>query len=234
MKRLMYAATIVLAAVVVLALVCQGSSAQRGRWRRESGGSSIESEPLPNTDEERNILSVLDDMNRNQRRGMMNVSQEDGRLLRLFVAAADAKHVVEIGTSNGYSGIWICLALRGTGGKLTTYEIDARRAGLARENFKRAGVDRMVTLVEGDAHEEVTKLKEPIDVLFLDADKEGYIDYLNKLMPLLRPGGLILAHNMNPGQADPRYVEAITSNPDLETLFLHMDGAGVGVTLKKR
>jgi len=92
----------------------------------------------------------------------------------------------------------------------------------------------MVTLVEGDAHEEVTKLKEPIDVLFLDADKEGYIDYLNKLMPLLRPGGLILAHNMNPGQADPRYVEAITTNPDLETLFLHMDGAGVGVTLKKR
>jgi predicted O-methyltransferase YrrM len=234
MKRLMYAARVALTAVMVLALVCQVSSAQRGPRRRGSVASSIESEPLPKTDEERNILSVLDDMDRNDRRGMMNVPPEDGRLLRLFVEAADAKHVVEIGTSNGYSGIWICLALRGTDGKLTTYEIDARRAGLARENFKRAGVDQMVTLVEGDAHEEVAKLKGPIDVVFLDADKEGYIDYLNKLMPLLRPGGLVLAHNINPGQADPRYVEAITTNPDLETLFLHQDGAGVSVTLKKR
>ncbi len=234
MKRLICATATVLIAVMVLALLCQASSAQRGPRRRGSGESSIESKPLPKTDEERNILSVLDDMNRNQRRGMMNVPPEDGRLLRLFVAAADAKHVVEIGTSNGYSGIWICLALRGTGGELTTYEIDAGRAGLARENFKRAGVDQMVTLVEGNAHEEITKLKEPIDVIFLDADKEGYIDYLNKLLPLLRPGGLVLAHNINPGQADPRYVEAITTNPDLETLFLHMDAAGVSVTLKKR
>jgi predicted O-methyltransferase YrrM len=78
---------------------------------------------------------------------MMNVSEEDGRLLRLLVESLGAKHVVEIGTSNGYSGIWLCLALRTTGGKLTTYEIDAHRASLARENFKRAGVHEIVTLV---------------------------------------------------------------------------------------
>jgi predicted O-methyltransferase YrrM len=164
----------------------------------------------------------------------MNVPPEDGRLLRLLAEAVGARHVVEVGTSNGYSGIWFCLALRTTGGKLTTYEIDQRRAALARENFKRAGVDGMVTLIEGNAHEEVPKLKEPIDVIFLDADKEGYIDYLQKLLPLLRPGGLVLAHNMTTRQADPRYVKAITTNPDLETLFLHMDRSGVGVTLKKR
>jgi len=199
-----------------------------------AGASSIESSPIPKTEAEKKILNILDDMNRNQRRGMMNVPIEDGRLLRLLTEAVGAKHVVEIGTSNGYSGIWFCLALRKTGGKLTTYEIDARRASLARENFKRAGVDKLVTLIEGDAHEEVTKLKDQIDVLFLDADKEGYIDYLNKLLPLVRPGGLILAHNMNPRQTDPRYVEAITTNPDLETIFLHMQAAGVGVTLKKR
>ena len=70
-------------------------------------------------------------------------------------------------------------------------------------------------------------------ILFLDADKQGYIDYLNKLLPKVRPGGLIIAHNMTPYQADPAFVEAITSNKDLETLFLHMDGAGVSVTLKK-
>ncbi len=190
--------------------------------------------PLPNTEEEKKILGVLEDMAQNQRHGMMNVPVEDGRLLRLLTEAVGAKTVVEIGTSNGYSAIWLCLALRTTGGKLITYEIDSRRASLARENFQRAGVDAIVTLVEGDAHEEVTKLKEPIDVLFLDADKQGYIDYLNKLLPLVRPGGLVIAHNMNPRQADPAYVKAITTTPALETLFLHMQGAGVGVTLKKR
>jgi len=211
-----------------------GMGPGRGRPGRTAGPASFESSPKPKTDSEKKILAVLDDMFRNQRRGMMNVPPEDGRLLRLLTATAGAKHVVEIGTSNGYSGIWICLALRTTGGKLTTYEIDKRRAALARENFKRAGVEKLVTLVEGDAHEEVPKLKEPIDVLFLDADKEGYIDYLNKLLPLLRPGGLVVAHNMNTRQADARYVKAITTNADLETIFLHMQGAGVGVTLKKR
>jgi len=169
---------------------------------------------------------------------MMNVPIEDGRLLRLLTETVGAKHVVEIGTSNGYSGIWFCLALRKTGGKLTTHEIDARRASLARENFKRAGVDKLVTLIEGDAHEEVTKLKDQIDVIFIDADKEGYVDYLNKLLPLVRPGGLILAHNINMMRGGGRsgiqnYVKAVTTNPDLETIF-YGQGGGISVTLKKR
>jgi len=199
------------------------------------GCAAIESSPIASSDEEGRILDVLEDMADNQGRGMRNVSGEDGRLLRLLAEATDAKHVVEIGTSNGYSGIWFCLALRTTGGSLTTYEIDAGRAALARENFRRAGVEQLVTLVEGDAHEEVTRLQGPIDVLFLDADKSGYIDYLEKLLPLLRPGGLVVAHNMSPTMADPRYIEAITSDPDLETIFLSKSvRGGVGVTLKKR
>ena len=206
----------------------------RGRPRPGEAGASFESSPVPKTDAEKKILGVLEDMYRNQRRGMQNVSPQDGRLLRLLTEALGAKHVVEVGTSNGYSGIWLCLALQATGGKLTTFEIDARRAKLARENFRRAGVDRIVTLVEGDAHKEVPKLNEPIDLVFLDADKEGYIDYLKKLLPLVRPGGLVTAHNMSGRQADPRYVKAITTDPNLETIFLHMQGAGVGVTLKKR
>lgn len=196
---------------------------------------SIESSPVPNSAEEKMILGVLDDMASNEGGGMRNAPPEDGRLLRLLTETTNAKHVVEIGTSNGYSGIWFCLALRTTGGKLTTYEIDAERASLARENFKRAGVSQIVTLVEGDAHEEVVKLDGPIDILFLDADKTGYIDYLNKLLPLLRPGGLVVAHNMDPWTADPRYVEAITSNPDLETIFVNKSYfGGVGITLKKQ
>jgi len=190
--------------------------------------------PLPKGEAETRILEALDDMNRTQREGMMNVPVEDGRLLRLLAESINARHVVEIGTSNGYSGIWLCLALRGTGGRLTTYEIDAARAALARRNFKRAGVERMVTLVEGDAHDEVKQLREPIDLLFLDADKSGYLDYLKRLLPLVRPGGLIVAHNMVRPTPDPAFLDAITSDPDLETLFLNMHAAGVAVSLKKR
>jgi len=181
------------------------------------------------------IASVLQEMSQKERSAMWNVTPEDGRLLRVLTEAVGAKNVVEIGTSNGYSALWFCLALRATGGKLTTHEIDARRAALARENFERAGVSDIVTLVEGDAHKTVTRLKEPIDILFLDADKAGYLDYLNKLLPLVRPHGLILAHNTSDlGSMMQDYLKAVTTNPDLETIFLHEEDMGIGVTLKKR
>ena len=178
-------------------------------------------------------MDVLKDLD-TKRAGMMNVPIEDARLLRVMALAASAKHVVEIGTSNGYSGLWLCLALQSTGGKLTTFELDAGRAALARENFKRAGVDSIVTLVEGDAHKEIARLKGPIDLAFIDAEKPGYIDYLNKLLPLVRPGGLVVAHNIGPGMADPGYVRAVTTNPAIETVFLNQDTGGISVTLKKR
>lgn len=205
-----------------------------GRFGPRGRGQSLgDKPPLGRNDREKEILAVLDDMDTNQRRGMMNVPVEDGRLLRLLAETTGAKNIVEIGTSNGYSGIWQCLALKTTGGRLTTFEINAQRAALARQNFQRAGVDDIVTLIEGDAHEKVMDLSGSIDIVFVDADKEGYLDYLNKLLPKVRPGGLIIAHNINPGQADPRYVEAVTTNPDLETVFYSQAG-GVSVTMKKR
>ena len=219
----------VMIAVVLLAVVGSLIGQPRGGGRRGRGfSSSVIQSPVPANEQEKKILDVLDDMYRNQSQGMMNVPPEDGRVLRMLTEVANAKHVVEIGTSNGYSGIWFCLALRTTGGKLTTHDIDEGRASLARENFKRAGVDNLVTQVMGDAHETVTKITEPIDVLFIDADKEGYIDYLNKLLPLVRPGGLILSHNIESTSQD--YVRAITTNPDLDTI----QAQGVTVTLKKR
>jgi len=230
--------TIVLAAAVTLGMLAYFAGAQsdgdrRGRGQRIAAPAG--DQPVPKTETEKKILAVLDEMHRNQRRGMMNVPPEDGRLLRLLTEAVGAKHVVEIGTSNGYSGIWFCLALRATGGKLTTYEINAERAALARKNFDRAGVADIVTLVRGDAHEEVLKLKGSIDVLFLDADKEGYTDYLRKLLPLVKPGGLILAHNTSDLRgAMQDYLKAVTTSADLETIFLHTHSTGIGVTLKKR
>jgi len=198
-----------------------------------AGGSSMSKPPLAKNEAEKKILAVLDELDPRGGRGMLNVPAEDGRLLRLLAETIGAKQIVEIGTSNGYSGLWQCLALKATGGRLTTFEIDAERAALARQNFKKAGVDDLVTLVEGDAHEKVAQVQGPVDLCFIDADKEGYSDYLTKLLPKVRPGGLIVAHNITPGMADPKFLAAITTNPDLETVF-YQQGGGVSVTLKKR
>lgn len=225
--------------LLFLALSVTVAQAQRRPPRRPmmptSSQSIFQAETIPHTDVEKRIMVVLEDLDKNHRRGNMNVPVEDGRLLRLLAETIGAKHVVEIGTSNGYSALWMMIALQKTGGHLTTYEIDSSRADQAIANFKRAGVEKDVTLVLGNAHQEVLKLDDkPIDLLFLDADKEGYIDYLEKLLPKMRPGGLIVAHNMNTRQAHPPFVEAITKNPKLETLFLHMNNAGVAVSMKKR
>ena len=79
-----------------------------------------------------------------------------------------------------------------------------------------------------------SSIKEPIDVVFLDAEKKGYVDYLQKLLPLVRPGGLIFGHDMHRPMPDPRYIEAITQNPDLDTSFIMMESFGISMTLKKR
>ncbi len=192
------------------------------------GDMQLEKPPVPKNENEKMILGILDDILATQR--YLNVPPQDGRLLRILTESMNARSVVEIGTSTGYSGIWFGMALQKTGGKLTTFEIDAGRAATARANFKRAGMADIITLVEGDAHEEVKKLKDPIDILFLDADKQGYIDYLNKLLPLVRPGGLVIAHNITPGSVDPRYMQAITTDLNLETVVR----SGVSLTLKKQ
>ncbi|MHB1036820.1 MAG: O-methyltransferase [Pirellulales bacterium] len=211
-----------------------GGLGGRGGMGPQGGGqpAGFETSTLAKDDGERKILKAMEDINQKQGR-MLNVPVPDGRLLRLLAEAIDAKNVVEFGTSNGISGLWFGLALRKTGGKLITHELEPRIAAMARENFASAGIADLVTVVEGNAHETASKLKGPIDVVFIDADKEGYLDYLQKVLPLVRPGGLILAHNMNPRMANPAFVKAITTNAELETLF-YSDGGGVSVTLKKR
>ena len=200
----------------------------RGGDDRTPGDIDLEKGPLAVDEFERNALAVLDEIGANQ--PFRNVPQHDGRLLRIMAQSIGAQHVVELGTSTGISGIWLGLAVKATGGKLTTYEIDAQRAATARANFKRAGLDDVITVVEGDAHEELKKLKGTVDMVFLDADKEGYIDYLNKLLPMLRPGGLVLAHNINPRMAHPPFMKAITTDPNLETVVR----GGMSISLKKK
>jgi caffeoyl-CoA O-methyltransferase len=206
------------------ALPPRSANAQRGR--------TLERAPLGASADEKRVLGVLEDVYRNHR--YLSVPEEDGRLLRILAESTGAKQAVELGTSTGYSGLWLLLALAKTGGRLTTFEIDRDRHEMARRNYERAGLLGHATLVLGDAHAEVTKLKGPLDLVFIDADKEGYPDYFAKLAPLVRPGGLIVAHNMASPPPDPRYIEAITNDPAYETVFLNMHSAGVGVTLKKR
>lgn len=215
-----------LAAIVCVLLAIPFLAYPQELGSRESYSSSP---PLAKTEAERKIIAVLEEMAK-VHETYLNVPMADGKALWLLTEAADAKRIAEIGTSTGYSGLWFCLALEGTGGHLTTFEIDHGRAGLARKHFQEAGVEKRVTIVEGNAHETIAQLKGPIDVAFIDADKQGYVDYLNKLLPLVRPGGLILAHNVDMVQD---YVKAVTGNPDLETIF-YMEGAGLAVTLKKR
>jgi predicted O-methyltransferase YrrM len=223
-RRAALRSVLALGAAAAAALPTAPALAQRGR--------TLERVPLGSTPDEKRVLEVLEDVSLNHH--YLSVPEEDGRLLRILAESVGAKHVVEVGTSTGYSGLWLLLALARTGGRLTTYEIDPDRHRMARRNYERAGLLRHATLVLGDAHADVARLKGPLDLVFLDADKEGYPDYLAKLAPLVRAGGLIIAHNMASPPPDPRYVAAVTTDPAYDTVFLNMHAAGVGVTLKKR
>lgn len=159
-----------IAAALALGAAAAFPAAPVHAQRRATAGRA----PLANSPQESRVLNVLDEVYRNQR--YLSVPEADGRLLRVLVETLGSMHVVEIGTSTGYSGLWMLLALMRTGGRLTTYEIDLGRHQAARANFERAGVLKLAALVLGDAHAEITKLKDTIDLAFIDADKEGYLD----------------------------------------------------------
>jgi caffeoyl-CoA O-methyltransferase len=201
------------------------ASAQRGESPPPTAAGRL---PLADSTAEKRILAVIEEA-RSSGDVYLEVPVIDGRMLRVLTETANAKQVVEFGTSTGYSGLWFSLALRATGGKLTTFELDAQRAAHARKHFEQAGVSNLIRVIEGDAHKNVNQIKGPVDVVFIDAEKEGYVDYLKAVLPLVRPGGLLLAHNI-PMVQD--YVNAVTSDPKLDTVF-YMHGGGLGITLKK-
>lgn len=126
----------------------------------------------------------------------IHIQPTDGRLLQLFALAAQARHIVEIGTLAGYSGLWLARALPADG-TLTTLEANPRHAAVARRTFARGGVSDRVRIVEGEALESLRQLSAtgPYDMVFIDADKDRYPDYLEWAVHNLRPGGVIAAHN---------------------------------------
>jgi len=116
------------------------------------------------------------------------------------------------------------LGLEETGGRLTTVEMDGERYNLARRHVNEAGLSMRVTCLRGDAHMEMANLQGPFDFVFLDADKEGQVDYFQKLYPRkLVPGGILAVHNAI-RQADSmrEYLDMIRKHPDFDTVILSL------------
>jgi predicted O-methyltransferase YrrM len=180
----------------------------------------------------------------------INVSPNQGKLLYLLVKIAGAKRVLEVGTLGGYSTTWLGRALP-SDGVLITLESEEKHAQVARRSLERAGLSSIVNIRVGPASDSLRTLigagAEPFDVIFIDADKSGYVEYLDLSLQLSRPGTLILADNVirhglvmaeNPPDISDRgardYNEAIARHPRLESLILpivrhRVDGLAISV-----
>jgi predicted O-methyltransferase YrrM len=167
--------------------------------------------------------------------GQLAVSEEDGRFLRVLAATSSAKRALEIGAAHGYSAIWIGLALRQTGGHLTTIEFDAARAAAAVANIRRAGLADIVTVVPGDAFKEIPKLAGTFDFVFLDAWKADYKRFFDLVFPRLTARGLFLAHNVVNKQGEMRdFLETIEHHPAVFTSIVKPGTEGMSVSVRLR
>jgi predicted O-methyltransferase YrrM len=161
----------------------------------------------------------------------INVSASEGKLLYLLACVIGAQRILEIGTLGGYSTIWLARALPPQG-KLISLEIDARYAKVARRNLQRANLAEKVQVRIGPALESLSQLEAekegPFDLIFIDADKDGYVNYLRKAMPLLREGGLVLGDNALPDavldsaaeSGTKRYNAEVSARPELISILV--------------
>jgi caffeoyl-CoA O-methyltransferase len=166
--------------------------------------------------------------------GQLAVSEEDGRFLRMLVAASGAKRVLEIGAASGYSAIWMGLGLRQTGGRMVTIEYDPTRAREAAENIRRAGLADVVRVVPGDAFAEIPKLEGAFDFVFLDAWKKDYQRFFDLVFPRLDKGGLFVAHNVvNKRNEMEDFLKTIQTHPSIWTTIVRPSDEGMSVSLKR-
>lgn len=142
----------------------------------------------------------------------ISVSATQGRLLQLLALAVGARTILEIGTLGGYSAIWLARGLA-SGGRLTTLELEPGYAAVAERNLERAGVADRVDVVVGPAQETLRALRGPFDLIFIDADKRSYPEYLDAALALSRPGTLIVADNVVRNGA---VLDADGDDPDVE------------------
>ena len=150
-----------------------------------------------------------------------NVPREDAKFLGMLVGMTGAKRVLEVGTANGYSAIWMGLALERTDGKLTSIEINPEKAKEARAHIQTMKLDGRVTVLEGDAHKIVRQLEGPWDLIFIDADMGRDLDYFEALFPKLAPGGVLARHNaIKYASTMKDYLDKVKAHPQLDTVIL--------------
>ena len=179
------------------------------------------------------VLKLLAEI-KSKDKGMLAVSEEDGRFLRVMVAASGAKKAIEIGGASGYSAIWMGLGLRDTGGRLVTIEYDAVRAKELTENIRRAGLADIVQVVAGDAFQQIPRIAGTFDFVFLDAWKKDYKRFLDLVSPRLDKRGLFLAHNVvNKRSEMGDFLDAINTQTAFWTTIVSPSGEGMSVSYKR-
>jgi len=166
--------------------------------------------------------------------GQLAISEEDGRFLRVLMAAHRSKRALEIGGASGYSAIWMGLALRETGGRLVTLEYDPARAKELAGNVRRAGLADVVHVVAGDAFAHIPTLSGSFDFVFLDAWKRDYKKFFDLVYPRLDRGGLFVAHNVvNKRDEMTDFLDAVHAHPSLWTTIVSPSGEGMSVSVRK-
>lgn len=158
-------------------------------------------------------------------RDFWNISRATAEFLYLSIIEHNAQNVLEIGTSNGYSGLWLSKALKKTGGKLTTIEYYPKRQNIAIENFEKCGTIDIVTPLIGSACDVLKDfpVDAKFDFIFVDANKRESLDYFNLIHPHLIKGGIYTCDNVlsHKEKVQP-FIDAINAHPDYENVILEL------------
>lgn len=184
-------------------------------------------------------IDVLVELEKTQRQ-FWNIDRDTANFLNMLIKIHNSKNALELGTSNGYSGIWLADALKHTGGKLTTIEFWDKRQSVAKENFKTCQVDDIIQTRLGSALAILDEMaceieqgtRDSFDFVFIDANKLEYIEYFHKIHPLLKSGGIIAADNTisHAKKVEP-YLEALINHPQYQNQMLNFE-AGLFVSYK--
>jgi predicted O-methyltransferase YrrM len=189
-------------------------------------------------EEERQIAQAYESNTMGQRRDefLLAVGRSTATVLHILAAEAGATRLLEVGSSYGYSTIWLAHAARITGGKLTSLEKQPSKVAYARERLERAGLASYVDFRVGDALESLAALDGPFDFVLLDLWKDLYVPCFDLIYPKLSPGGIIVADNiLFPESSRPmaeRYQAHVRQQRGLETVLLPI-GSGIEITRKQ-
>ena len=171
------------------------------------------------------------------------ISKNIGMFYNILLKSINAKNILEIGMSVGYSGLWFADAVMSNkqlNGQIITIDREKFKIDSARRNFEEAGADSLIKIREGEARKILHEIKAEFnenyfDFIFIDADKESYIEYFDLCLPLVRKGGIIGADNIlfperfNEMMAD--YLSHVRSNPNIQSVTVPIDN-GEEVTIK--